>query len=108
MIGVLILQSVPCCLPNSWAGSLRLANRQIPLIPCVLGFPAVLSEPLLLFIDQTLDRAGYAPDRFHGITLVNKGHLLVLADSLLLLIDLDLLMKKAFNGLYVDIFRAPW
>jgi hypothetical protein len=78
------------------------------LIPCVLGLLAVLSEPLLLFIDQALDGAGYAPHRFHGIALVNKGHLLVLADPLLLLIDLDLLMKKAFNGLYVDVFRAPW
>lgn len=78
------------------------------MIPCVLGLPAVLSEPLLLFINQAFDGAGYAPDRFHGITLVNKGHLLVLADPLLLLIDLDLLMKKTFNGLYVDVFGAPW
>jgi hypothetical protein len=78
------------------------------LIPCVLGLPAVLSKALLLFIDQALDGARYTPDRFHGITLVNKCHLLVLADSLLLLIYLDLLMKKAFNGLYVNVFRAPW
>jgi hypothetical protein len=78
------------------------------LIPCVLRFPAVLSEPFLLFIDQALDGAGYAPHRFNCVTLVNKGHLLVLADPLLFLIDLDLLMKKVFNGLYVDVFRAPW
>jgi hypothetical protein len=71
-----------------------------------LRFLTILSESFLLLINESLDGPRYTAYRFDSIALVHEGHVLVLTDPLLLLVDLDLLVKQALDRLDVDVLGA--